>query len=266
MQNVVVASGIFSTASSPTSLTFPFTPGTVPPGTYRLQVRVDGVGNNWSQSSDQSFTLTAAPISTITSFTPTTVVAGTPANIVVTGTNFSTNNVLRFMNMQNVPVWAIQASTSSSTSLTFALRSDSNVPPGTYRLQSRFDGLGNNWGPSSDQSITLTAANANAPIPTITSFTPTTAVAGTTQGLVITGTNFSTETVNVLRFVNTQDVQVGNVTWANTSSPTSVTFGFPFANRPPGTYRLQVAVGGVANFIWSPSSDQSITLTAWNGQ
>lgn len=180
------------TASTATSIA-----AVVPAGATSGVITVT-VGSETGTSAN-SFTV-IFPTPTITSFSPTTGPVGT--TVTLTGTNFSAipnENTVKFNGTEAV----ITASTSTSITV--------SVPPGAQT--GPISVIVNGQTGSSTSNFTVTAA----PVPTITSFTPTSGAAG--SAVTITGTNFSsTVENNVVKFNGT----VGVVS-ASTATSISVT-------------------------------------------
>jgi gliding motility-associated-like protein len=213
------------TASTSTTITT-----TVPTGATTGRISVT-VGCLTSQSLN-NFTIGTPVFPTITSFTPTSGLVST--TVTITGTNFSAtpvNNTVRF----NGTTAAVTASTITSITTT--------VPTGATTGTITVTVAGNTATSATNFTVTV-------PLPTITSFTPTSGPVSTTVN--ITGTNFSTTPAN-----NT--VQFNGITAVVTASTaTSIT-----TNVPTGatTGKISVTVGGnTATSI----SDFTITSTVGN--
>jgi gliding motility-associated-like protein len=177
------------------------------------------------------------PLHTITSFTPTTGPIGSTVNI--TGTNFSSTpseNLVTFFNNQPSTV---TASTTSSLTVT--------VPTGTTNGR-----ISVNLNCITVQSATNFIVGAT-PIPTITSFTPTSGQVGAT--VTITGTNFDpTPSNNTVAFN-------GTTTVVTASTATTITTTVP-AGATTGKITVTVA-GNTA----TSATDFTVTenfITRWN--
>lgn len=149
---------------------------------------------------------TSAP--SITSFSPGSGVAGTI--VTITGSNFSATAVSNTVKFNGT---SATVSDASSTSITAAVPSDATTGKITVEVNSL-------TGTSSTDFVIL------SPVPTITSFSPTSALTG--AAVVITGTNFSpVPSENVVKFSNnrTATVSASTSTSITTTVPSSVTSG-----------------------------------------
>jgi Zn-dependent metalloprotease len=161
-----------------------------------------------------TFTLTATcpPPATITSFTPTSGASGTV--VTITGTNLSGATAVRFNGIA-----ASSFTVNSSTEIVATVSATATTGPITVVTPAGTATSATNF------TITVGA-------PTITSFTPTTALPGTT--VTLTGTNFSgTMTVN---FNGTPATfSVTNNTTMTTTVPFGSTTGPISVTTPTGT-------------------------------
>ena len=157
---------------------------------------------------------TACP--TISSFAPTSGAVGT--SVVITGTNFTGATAVRF----------------NQTSATFTVNSatqiTATVPSGatTGPIRVTAGGL-------TGRSLTSFTVNA-APLPTITSFTPTSGPVG--KSVVITGTNFSGTgfTTTSVKFNGvTATFTVNSATQITATVPATATTGKITVSTPGGT-------------------------------
>lgn len=176
---------------------------------------------------------------TITSFSPTSGTVGT--TVVITGTNFSpiaSENEVHWSPNQQA-----QVISSTPTSITAV------VPPGAS--------FGKIYVTVSCHPIAISTGNFTvgaAPVPTITSFTPSSGPVGTS--VTITGTNFSTTPVsNTVRFN-------GTVAAVSASTATSITTTVP-ANATTG--KITVTISGntatsTPNF--TVTTPTSLTITS----
>ena len=119
-----------------------------------------------------NFTAPANPVPTITSITPNTAVVGSTPTVTVTGTGFTVASVV---NVDGAP---IPSTFVSATQLTGAV--PAGAPAGVYSVTV----FNPTPGGGTSNAVTFTLTN---PVPTITSFTPTSGGPGTT--VTITGTN-----------------------------------------------------------------------------
>jgi gliding motility-associated-like protein len=196
------------TTSTPTSITT-----TVPASaaTGKISVTV----NCMIVQSATNFTVGAATLPTITSFTPTSGLVGT--TVTVTGTNFSStpaNNTVKF----NGTTATVTASTATSITTT--------VPAGATTGAITVTVAGNTATSATNFTVTV-------PLPTITSFTPTSGSVNTS--VTITGTNFSTTPANnTVKFNGTTSVVTASTTTSITTTvPAGATIG-----------KISVTVGG----------------------
>jgi len=187
------------TASTSTSIT-----ATVPASSITGVISV--TTNCITVNSATNFTLGAATLPTITTFSPVSGTVGT--SVIITGTNFSTtpaNNVVTF----NGTTAVVTAST--ATSIT------TSVPTGATTGKISVTVAGNSAASASDFTVIQP--------PTITSFTPLSGTVGTS--VIITGTNFSTAPAsNIVAFNGTTAiVTASTATSITTSVPTGATTG-----------------------------------------
>jgi hypothetical protein len=215
-ENEVLFGGTLATvtAATTTSITT-----SVPAGaaTGPVSVLVSGTGVTVTSASN----FTVVPTPTITNFTPTS--GAETATVTITGTGFSAtpgNNQVRFFNGVLATVTA-----STPTSIT------TSVPAGaaTGPISVLVSGTG----------VTVTSASnfTVVPIPTITSFSPTSGAE--TATVTITGTGFSaTPGNNQVRFFN------GVLATVTASTPTSITTSVP-AGAATGPISVLVSGTGV---------------------
>jgi gliding motility-associated-like protein len=177
------------TAITPTSITT-----TVPPssGTGQIYLKLKCFAGVLTP---QTFVVGTPPTPTITNFTPASGNPGT--TVTITGTNFSAapaNNTVMFNGTTAV------VTSSSSTSITTTVPSGATTGKITVTVS----------GVTATSANTFTVPCAPLP-PTITSFTPTSGVAGTS--VTITGTNFSTVAgENVVAFNGTPAIVASGTT------------------------------------------------------
>ncbi|SHI68178.1 hypothetical protein SAMN02745146_1374 [Hymenobacter daecheongensis DSM 21074] len=157
---------------SPTQISVNLPPGAVP-GFYPVVVTNPAPGGGSSAPFD--FIVPAAPIPTITSFTPASAVAGTL--VTVTGTNFI--NVFDVL-LNGQPVGAFNVI--SPTQLTFVVSTSSS----TGRIEVDTPG-----GTAISATNLIVTGNPNNPVPTITGLSPASVPPGSGAfTLVVTGTGF----------------------------------------------------------------------------
>jgi hypothetical protein len=180
------------------------------------------------------------PAPTISSISPATTVAGSGGfTLVITGTNFVTNSVVRWNGSDRTTTFV------SSTQLTAAIPASDVATAGTANVTVF------NPAPGGGTSNTATFTITN-PAPTISSISPATAVAGSGGfTLVITGTNFVNSSV---------------VRWNGSPRPTTFVSSTQLtATIPAG----DVATAGTANvtvFNPAPGGGESgaVTFTITN--
>ncbi len=178
--------GVYRNTSTSGTIAFAtkvdFATGTIPYYVFGGDLDGDGkfdlsvINNTANTLSVIRNTIPSAVPPTVTSFTPTSGTPGT--SVTITGTNFSTtasSNIVKFNN-----VTAVVTGTPTATSLVAIVPSVATT--GTVSVE--VSGLSG----TSSGSFTVN------PLPTITSFTPTSGAIGTT--VTITGTNFSTTVAN----------------------------------------------------------------------
>jgi IPT/TIG domain len=166
---------------------------------------------------------------TITSFTPTSGLAGT--SVVITGTNFTGATAVTFNN-----VTATTFTVNSATQITATVPATATTGP--IRVTAP-GGTG-----SSLTSFTV-------PPPTITSFTPTFGATGTS--VKITGTNFTGATAVTFNNV-TATFSVNSATQITATVPSTATTGPIKVTTPAGS------ATSTTNFTVSKTHSRSITL------
>jgi hypothetical protein len=173
---------------------------TVAAGTTNGPVTVTNTGGTGTSSTN--FTVTFAP--TISSFTPTSGIAGT--SVTINGTNFTGATAVKF-NITNAASFTVN----SATQITAVVAAGTTTGPITVTTPSGSATSANNFG------IT----------PTVTSFTPTSGPVGTQ--VVITGANFTGVTsvafggTNASFIVNSPTQITATVAAGTTSGPVTVT-------------------------------------------
>ena len=151
-------------------------------GTASVTVANPAPGGGISNS--ETFTVTAAtnPVPTLTSISPTSTDAGSPDfTLTIFGSDFISNSVIDFNGM------AVTTTFASSTELTAIIPAVDVTATGTFPVAVVNPTPGG--GTSGNQTFTVTAAMN--PVPTLTSISPTSVIAGG-SGLTLTvsGTNF----------------------------------------------------------------------------
>jgi hypothetical protein len=232
---------------SSNSFSFAFTfqsAGSVP-------VQVVGSGNVLSNIVAITVTGGGTSAPAITGFSPTSLVAGTgQQTLVINGQNFSAGANVTVTPPGGAPTQA-QVLNVTPTSITIGF---------TFASAGQYSITVTSGGQSSNTSTFIVTAPAQPPM--INGFSPNTLVAAAgTQTLVINGQNFSANanvTVGPPGGVPSQ-AQVLNVT------PTSITFGFTFANA--GQYSITVTYGGQSSntatfFVTAPAQVPTINAVA----
>ncbi|WP_328545751.1 IPT/TIG domain-containing protein [Streptomyces platensis] len=190
---------------------------TAPAGSGTVQVTVTGPGGT---SNGQPFTYTTAPVPALTSLTPTSGPTAGGTTVTLTGTGFTGATAVRF------------GTTSASFTVNSATQITATAPAGSGTVQVTVTGPG---GTSNGQPFTYTTA----PVPALTSLTPTSGP--TTGGTTVTLTGTGLATVGAVRFGATPAASFTVV------SDTHIT-----AVAPAGTGTVQVTVttpGGTSNGI-----------------
>ncbi len=162
------------------------------PGTATVTVFTPSPGGGTSATS-LTFTITPAPsnVPTITSISPTTVLAGTPgATLLISGTQFApqsvvsvnnTNRSTNFINSTSLQVGLMTADLATAGTLSIAVTNPAAPPPAP---------------PNGGTSNVFSYAIDN-PFPVITLLAPTSVAAGATTApvLTLTGTGFNATSV-----------------------------------------------------------------------
>ena len=172
---------------SSTQITCTFTlpaPGLNPAGQWGVVVMNE---DGQQGSMTPAFTVTNYPPPTVTGISPNTGVAGgTPVTVTLTGTRFVTGTTVKLTKTGASDLAATTVTVDSPTQITCTLP----LP----ELSSTSSG---DWdvvvSVPNEQPVTMNAAfKVTNPIMTVTNITPPWGYAGTTQNIVITGTNFVT--------------------------------------------------------------------------
>ncbi len=200
------------------------TPGTV-------QVTVSNPTPGGGASAPQSFTITQPTVvPTITSVSPTSIPAGLPTTVTITGTSFIQGATAYISG--GVGYWG--ANVTSATQLTL---SNLSVPtPGTYSI---FVVDPAPAGTSTAFMFTVT----QPPAPTVTSISPTTAPNSSSATLTITGTGFEPGASVLFNGSNYS---------ATVSSSTQLSVVIPLTGVAAGTYPISVvdpAPAGTSNSV-----------------
>jgi YVTN family beta-propeller protein len=206
-------------------------------------------------SGSRSFTiLSSNPVPTITSLSPSSVLAGAPATtLTITGTNFIAASTVNF----GATLLAIQSQTATQLVVIVPATSLTTLGPVTVTVTNPAPGGG-----SANQQFTILSSN---PVPTITSLSPSSVVAGApATTLTITGTNFiaasivsfGTTPLAIQSQTATQLVVIVPETSLTTAGPVTVTV----TNPPPGggsanqQFTIEPAIAPPTLSALSPSS------------
>ncbi|GAB2964701.1 hypothetical protein GCM10027048_37650 [Hymenobacter coalescens] len=168
-------------------------------------------------------TLTLTPVysttPTLTSFTPTTGPAGT--SVTLNGTNLTGTTAIAFAGSSNNTVTTGFTVNAAGTQITGVI-----VPAGATSGAIRVT-------TPSGTATSATSFNVTIPAPTITGFSPSSGIAGTTS-VVITGTNFSG--TPIVRFYNAfaTNVVVNSSTQMTVTVPTGARTDFIHVTTPGG--------------------------------
>jgi len=227
--------------NSPTSITA-VSPATITPGTVSVVVTTSGgdstpAGAQGAAADDFTYT---APVPTVTSIAPTSGPTSGGTTVTITGTGFITGATVAFDGLAPVAATVV-----SATSLTVV--SPSTVVPGVVDLQVTTSG-GSSSTTGTGDNFTYTA-----PVPAVTSLSPSTGpVTGGTE-VTVTGTGF----------VNGATVTVGGIAVPSASvsvvSATSITIVTP-ATVTVGVANVQVTTSGGSS---STAGPVTISRTRW---
>ncbi|MGB6721113.1 MAG: DUF4038 domain-containing protein [Terracidiphilus sp.] len=192
------------------------------------------------------------PVPSITSLSPASAIAGAAAQtLTINGTSFLSASTVTFNNVSHAATFV------SSAKLTISLTANDQSAAGSFPVVVTNPAPGG--GSSNAVDFTVTATN---PVPTITSLSPASAIAGAAaQMLTINGTNFlstSTVTYNNVSHAATF-VSSAKLTISLTANDQSAAGSFPVVvtNPAPG--------GGASNvldFTVTGSSSGSVSLSA----
>ena len=193
-------------------------------GTFPVTVTNPAPGGGTSSS--VNFTV-GNPVPTITSLSPTSVAVGSGAQtLTINGTGFLSTSTVSYNGSSRTPTFV------NSTQLTLALASTDVATAGTYPVCVTNPTPGG--GTSSAVNFTV-----NNPVPTLTSLSPASAVAGAAaQTLTLTGTNFlasSTVTYNgvghAATFVSSTQL---TISLSATDQATAGSYAVVVTNPAPG--------------------------------
>ena len=192
------------------------------PGTF--YITVSNVSTGGGISDPQAVTVNNTTPS-LSSISPTSANAGSSdTTLTLTGTNFSSTAIV---NWAGAP---LSTTYGSGTSLTATIPAADMATAGSYSVTVTNPGSGG--GTSGGKTFTV-----NNPAPTLSSISPTSATAGTTTTLVLTGTNFNTSSV-----VNWNGSSTGiTTTYVDYSSGTILTAALPAVDMATaGTFSVTV--------------------------
>jgi len=228
---------------SATQITATLTIGAAAPaGSYNLSVTTPG-----GTSNTVPFTVnTSSLVPVLSSIAPNTGVQGSSVNVTLTGSNFTPQTTLRLggnASQSNVVVVS-----STQMTATFILPAASSI--GAHNVY-----VVNAAGSS---NILVFNVTAGATVPTVTSVSPNSGVAGNSVNVTFTGTNFiAGATVGV----SGSGVSASNVSVVSATQITAtLVIG---AATAPGTYNLSVTTtNGTSNTVPFTVSTAAPTLTA----
>jgi hypothetical protein len=183
---------------------------TVPTGATTGRIRVTAPTGTATSASD--FTV-VQPLPTITSFTPTSAPEG--GQVIISGTNFTGATWVSFNNLG-----ASNFVVNSGTQIT------ATVPPGATTGRIRVT-------TPIGTAISATDFTGVQPLPTITSFTPTSAPEG--GQVIISGTNFTGATSVSFNNLGASNFVVNSGTQITATVPTGATTGRIRVTTPIGT-------------------------------
>ena len=193
-------------------------------GTYPVVVTNPTPGGGTSNS--VSFTV-GNPVPAITSLSPSSATAGAAATtLTLTGTKFLSTSTVSFNGVVHTTTYV------SATQLKITLSTSDLATGGTYAVVVTNPTPGG--GASNSVNFTV-----NNPVPTLTSLSPTSAMAGTTtQTLTLNGTNFlpnSTVTYHAVAHTPTflSSTQL-TITLSGSDLATGGTYGVAVTNPAPG--------------------------------
>ena len=183
------------------------------------------------------------PVPVITAITPNTAVAGAAVNVTIMGTGFSASSVV------NINGALFSSAFVSATQLTGTV--PVNTPAGTYTVTV----VNPTPGGGTSNAVTFTLSN---PVPTITSFTPTTGGPGTS--ITITGTNFTGATAVRIGSFNVPNFMVVSATSITLVLPggTGSVNGFLTVTTPGGT----ATSAGTFNLVSATTASAVLTKLA----
>ena len=171
--------GLNVVAPSGAAVASPSAPTVAPPGPYLLFI-LNGIGvPSVGRIVQVGSGLPAAP--TLTSLSPSTVVAGGPNfPLTVTGSNFVSGSVVQWNGAARTPTTFLNAN-----QLTATITAQDIAAQGTASVTVQ------NPGGATSSALPFTITQAPAPTPTLTSLSPSTVVAGGPNfTLTVTGSNF----------------------------------------------------------------------------
>ena len=214
------------TVNSATQIT-----ATVPTGATTGKISVTTAGGTAQSSND--FTVTVPTTPTITSFTPTSGIAG--SLVTITGTNFTGASDVKFNATS-----AIAFTVNSATQIT------ATVPAGATTGKISVTTGGGTGQSATNFTVTV------PPAPTITSFTPTSGPVG--AQVTITGTNLSGATDVKFNTTSATTFTVNSATQITATVPTGATTGKISVTTSSGT-----GLSGPNFTVTLPSSPSTVT-------
>ena len=209
-------------------------------GSYNVTVTNPTPGGGTTAAS--TFTVNPVPsnpVPTITSLSPSSVIAGAAAQtLTVTGTNFIAASVVNFNGTARTTTYV------SATQLTIQLTAADQATVGSYNVTVT------NPAPGGGTTAASTFTVNPVPAPTLTAISPSNPVGGATYVVTLTGTNFGTVANTTVNFNGTAVVPT-SITGGGTSLVVSL--ALPAAG---GTFPVTVTAPS------GTSGPQSLTVAA----
>jgi photosystem II stability/assembly factor-like uncharacterized protein len=216
------------------------------PGTFGVQVNNPGPGGGAFNNLNFNVTVGVYPVPTLTSLSPTGVIAGEgPVPLTASGTNFASNASLTFNG-----VLEANPSIFGSKTIYVTIAATDVATPGTVQVT-----VTNPTPGGGSASLPFTIAMGN-PTPTITSIVPNTATIGSQINVTINGTNFQQGAVAIFNNIYLS---------TNFVSSTQLTSSLVGLLNSPGTYSIVVRdppPGGQSSAVNFTVPTPDFTLTA----
>jgi parallel beta-helix repeat protein len=211
-------------------------PYNAPTGSWNVSVTTLDGGTIWKAS---TFTVGTFPAPTITSITPVSGFRNTSVSYTITGTNFEPGQTRVVLSNSTSGELASTVYSVTSTQITGAFGISSTTPTGTWRLNvSTLDG-GLASKPSAFTVNTL-------PVPSITSFTPSTAYRGTPVSFIVNGNYFQPGGLTTVNLTKAGQTDIQTTLTSVFSSQITGTVTIPAGNTT-GSWKVNVTTvdGGV---------------------